>query len=329
MTTPSDDEWNDHESGGDDDAWGESWVPNFARATEEYAGQWSERRRSESRISVPEQNHLPHERVWQQWRRIAMWGRSETVDDFGRDPVSTARWERIMEVLYRHWFRIAVRGIQHIPDHGGAILVANHAGALPYDVTMLMHAVRREHPRRRDVRPLVEDTVMQLPFLGPLLSRIGAVRACPENAERLVKQGELIAVFPEGEKGATKLWRDRHQLQRFGRGGFVRLAARTGCPILPVAIVGAEEAAPLLGKVTKYVGGVGLPWLPITPTFPLLGPAGLLPLPSRWRIEIGQPLRPDVKPTDQAAVQRAADDVRASLQAMVTSLVDQRGRAYL
>jgi len=133
---------------------------------------------------------------------------------------------------------------------------------------MVMHAVRRDHPARRDVRPLVEDTVFHLPFLGPLMNRIGGVRADPENAERLLCKDELVAVFPEGEKGMGKLWRERYRLQRFGRGGFVKLALRTASPIIPVAVVGAEEAAPMLGKVTWFAKNIGIPWIPVTPTFP-------------------------------------------------------------
>ena len=154
--------------------------------------------------------HLPLEAVWRRWRQLAMWGRSDVVDDFGRDPRATARWEWLFEFLYSKWFRVQATGLENIPARGRALLVANHAGTLPYDSAMVMHAVRRDHPARRDVRPLVEDTVFHLPFLGPIMNRIGGVRADPANAERLLESDELVAVFPEGEKGMGKLWKDRY-----------------------------------------------------------------------------------------------------------------------
>src|SRR6185436_16571415 len=155
---------------------------------------------------------LPLEGVWRRWRSLAMWGRSDVVDDFGRDPRASARWEWLFEFLYSRWFRVETTGLGHVPPRGRALLVANHAGSLPYDSAMVMHAVRRDHPARRDVRPLVEDTVFHLPFLGPIMNRIGGVRAAPENAERLLLKDELVAVFPEGEKGMGKLWKDRYRL---------------------------------------------------------------------------------------------------------------------
>ena len=284
---------------------------------------------------------LPLEAVWRRWRSLAMWGRSDVVDDFGRDPRATARWEWLFEFLYSRWFRVQTSGLEHIPARGRALLVANHAGTLPYDSAMVMHAVRRDHPARRDVRPLVEDTVFHLPWLGPIMNRIGGVRADPANAERLLEKDELVAVFPEGEKGMAKLWKDRYRLQRFGRGGFVKLALRTGSPIIPVAVVGAEEAAPMLGKVTWFAKNIGIPWIPVTPTFPWLGPAGLLPLPSKWFVQFGAPIdlgapsesarlrfglgpatRADAE--DRLLVNRIADQVRTEIQHMIDGLLGQR-----
>lgn len=273
--------------------------------------------------------HLPLEALWRRWRALAMWGRSDIVDDFGRDPKATARWEWFLEFLYSMWFRVECEGLDNVPPKGRAILVANHAGTLPYDSLMLVHSVRRDHPSRRDVRPLVEDPVFHLPFLGPIMNRIGGVRADPDNAERLLLRDELVAVFPEGEKGMGKLWRDRYRLQRFGRGGFVRLALRTGAPIIPVAIVGAEEAAPMVGKITWFARNMGLPWVPLTMTFPWLGPAGLLPLPSKWRLRFGEPLDLAGRYGRQAAddrllVNRVADEIRSSIQASVNDLLGAR-----
>ena len=271
---------------------------------------------------------LPLEGVWRRWRALAMWGRSDVVDDFGRDPRATARWEWLFEFLYSKWFRVQATGLEHIPAKGRALLVANHAGTLPYDSAMVMHAVRRDHPARRDVRPLVEDTVFHLPFLGPIMNRIGGVRADPENAERLLLKDELVAVFPEGEKGMGKLWKDRYRLQRFGRGGFVKLALRTGSPIIPVAVVGAEEAAPMLGKVTWFAKNIGIPWIPVTPTFPWLGPAGLLPLPSKWFVQFGTPIDlGNAGPSaaeDRLFVNKIADQIRTQIQTMIEGLLGQR-----
>lgn len=272
--------------------------------------------------------HLPLEAVWRRWRQLAMWGRSDVVDDFGRDPRATARWEWLFEFLYSRWFRVEASGLEHIPARGRALLVANHAGTLPYDSAMVMHAVRRDHPARRDVRPLVEDTVFHLPFLGPIMNRIGGVRADPANAERLLEHDELVAVFPEGEKGMGKLWKDRYRLQRFGRGGFVKLALRTGAPIIPVAVVGAEEAAPMLGKVTWFARNIGIPWIPVTPTFPWLGPAGLLPLPSKWFVAFGPPIdlgaSGPAAADDRLLVNRLADQIRTQIQQMVEGLLEKR-----
>lgn len=283
---------------------------------------------------------LPLEALWRRWRALAMVGRSDVVDDFGRDPRATARWEWLFEFLYSRWFRVQATGIENIPARGRALLVANHAGTLPYDSAMVMHAVRRDHPARRDVRPLVEDTVFHLPWLGPMMNRIGGVRADPANAERLLEKDELVAVFPEGEKGMGKLWKDRYRLQRFGRGGFVKLALRTHSPIIPVAVVGAEEAAPMLGKVTWFAKNIGIPWIPVTPTFPWLGPAGLLPLPSKWYVQFGEPI--DVAAVagrrsgteaaaydDRLLVNQLADQIRNQIQQMVEGLLEKRRSPFL
>ena len=280
------------------------------------------------------QKHLPMEAVWQRWRKLAMFGRSDVVDDFGRDPKATARWEPFFEFLYSKWFRVSTSGVENVPSTGRALLIANHSGTLPYDSAMVMHAVRRDHPARRDVRPLIEDAVFHLPFLGPMMNRVGGVRACPENAERLLAKNELVAVFPEGVKGMSKLWRDRYRLQRFGRGGFVKLALRTRAPIIPVAVVGAEEAMPMLAKITWFAGSVDIPWVPVTPTFPALGPIGLMPLPSKWMVRFGKPVDVAAEYGPEAAddrllVNRLADQIRATIQDMVDDLRARRGRPFL
>ena len=320
---------------GDDD-YAASYVPSEPRARDEAELRELERRVEQQRTPVfpiELRKVLPLPALQRRWRALAMWGRSDVVDDFGRDPRATARWEWLFEFLYTRWFRVQATGLEHVPARGRALLVANHAGTLPYDSAMVMHAVRRDHPARRDVRPLVEDTVFHLPFLGPIMNRIGGVRADPENAERLLVKDELVAVFPEGEKGMGKLWRDRYRLQRFGRGGFVKLALRTGAPIIPVAVVGAEEAAPMLGKVTWFAKNIGIPWVPVTPLFPWLGPAGLLPLPSKWYVRFGAPLdlghlQPDAA-EDRLLVNKLADQVRTQIQQMIDELLGQRRSPWL
>lgn len=310
---------------------GGSYVPSHPRDPDDSAELRELERRYEQQrtpvFPIDLRKRLPLEGLWRRWRSLAMWGRSEVVDDFGRDPRATARWEWAFELLYKY-FRVDAKGLEHIPDKGRALLVCNHAGTLPYDSAMVMHAVRRDHKTRRDVRPLIEDTVFHLPFLGPLMNRIGGVRAHPDNAERLLLKDELVAVFPEGEKGMGKLWKDRYRLQRFGRGGFVRLALKTGAPIIPVAVVGSEEAAPMLGKITWFAKNIGIPWIPVTPTFPWIGPAGLLPLPSKWAIQFGEPIdltsKGPAAAEDRLLVNRLSDQIRTQIQAMVDGLLAQR-----
>jgi 1-acyl-sn-glycerol-3-phosphate acyltransferase len=265
----------------------------------------------------------PLRAAWRRYRDWAMRDRSAVVDEMGRDPIYASRWAATLGLLYRRYFRAQAEGIDNLPATGRVILVANHSGALPYDALMLMQAVALEHPARRLVRPLLEDDVFHFPYLGTFLNRLGAVRACPENAERLLADGQPVAVFPEGSQGIGKLFKDRYQLQRFGRGGFVKLAMRTGSPIVPVAIVGAEEAAPLLARMTWLGRVVGLPHLPVTP---------VVPLPSKWTLRFGAPLDLAGEHGAQAAsdrllVARLADHVRLQIQDMIDEIVGSRKSA--
>ncbi|MDP2341163.1 MAG: lysophospholipid acyltransferase family protein [Deltaproteobacteria bacterium] len=258
--------------------------------------------------------------------------KSAGVDAFGKDPAVLLALRPRLDALLDRWFRVIVEGAAHLPANGRVILVANHGGALPWDALVLIAALSRGDPGR-EVRPLVEDAVMTAPFLGTFLNRLGCVRASQDNATRLLGHGEACLVFPEGEQGLGKNYRRRHQLQRFGRGGFVRLAVRTDTPLVPVAVVGSEDTAPLLARVDAFSAFFAevLPWLPVTPTFPLLGPLGLLPLPARWRIRIGEPVdaRAEVKDeADAVAVNALATSVRDRLQRDVTDLVAQRGGAF-
>jgi 1-acyl-sn-glycerol-3-phosphate acyltransferase len=267
--------------------------------------------------------------LWKLWRKLAMRDRSDVVDAFGRDPVFAQRFEPLLEFLYRSYFRVDAAGFEHVPDRGRAIIVCNHSGTLPYDALMLMHAVRTDHPRHREVRPLAEDVIFHFPYLGAMVNRMGGVRACPENAERLLATEGLIAVFPEGMKGSAKLYRERYQLQRFGRGGFIKLALRTDSPIIPAAIVGAEEIHPMLGRLTWLASNLGLPFFPITPTFPWLGPLGMIPLPTKWFLRFGPPLYFNAEYRAEAAddrilVNRLAENVRRAIQEMVDATLAQR-----
>ena len=198
---------------------------------------------------------------------------SEETDEFGADPRFAETLGPFFEFLYAVWWRVEATGIEHVPASGPGLVVANHSGVLPYDGMMVKLAIRHEHPARRECRMLALDMFALLPFLAPLLAKTGEVRANPENAERLLRQGELVGVFPEGVKGVGKHFKDRYKLARFGRGGFVRLALRTGAPIIPCAVVGAEEIHPVVGKADWVGRPFGLPYFPITPTFPWLGPA--------------------------------------------------------
>ena len=255
---------------------------------------------------------------------------SDQVDDFGLDSAYEASIRPLFDRMCNDYFRTQVDGMHYVPTHGRALLVGNHSGALPWDGIMLRTALRLHHASRRELRWLVEDHVFHAPFLGTFVNRIGAVRACQENAERLLQRESLLAVFPEGIKGIAKPYAERYKLQRFGRGGYVRLALRTGAPVIPVAIVGAEEANPLLYKVNAFAKSVGLPFIPVTPTFPWLGPLGIAPLPSRWRIAFGAPIREIARhdadaANDDVLVHELNECVRASVRALLDDALRRRG----
>jgi 1-acyl-sn-glycerol-3-phosphate acyltransferase len=276
-----------------------------------------------------ERRKLPLAFLWRRWRDVAMRDRSDFVDEFGRDPMYAARVEPLLALLYERYFRVETDGMEHIPHVGRGLVVANHSGTLPYDAAMIMHAARKEHPAHREVRPLVEDFVFHFPYLGTFINRIGGVRACQENAERLLRQDQLVAVFPEGIKGIGKLFRERYQLQRFGRGGFIKLALRTDSPIIPAAVVGAEEIHPMLTRVTWLAKSVGIPYIPITPTFPWFGPLGLVPLPSKWYLRFGEPLYFNTEygksgAEDRILVNRLSEQVRSRIQEMVDERLAHR-----
>jgi 1-acyl-sn-glycerol-3-phosphate acyltransferase len=260
----------------------------------------------------------------------ALWLRthSDDVDEFGKDPLYAERIEPLFEWLYSRYWRVEVEGIENIPDEGSALLVANHSGMLPFDGIMISEAVKAESRKDREVRFLAEDMFSALPFLAPFLSRVGAVRACQENAERLLMQGHLVCVFPEGVKGTGKHFSERYKLQRFGRGGFVKLCMKTKTPLVPVAVIGAEEIYPIMAKFEWIGKPFGLPYVPVTPSWPLLGPLGLVPLPSKWRISFGKPIRFDkYGPTaakNDILVNKLKEEIRGRIQNSVDELLKKR-----
>lgn len=238
----------------------------------------------------------------------------------------------LLRPLYRHWFRVEVRGVENIPDTGGALIVANHSGTLPLDSMMTMVAVHDEHPRHRHLRMLGADLVFQTPLVGEYARKAGVTLATNADAEHLLSSGHLVGVWPEGFKGVGKHFSERYKLQRFGRGGFVSAALRTGTPIVPCSIVGAEEIYPLLASMPTLARLLGVPYVPVTPTFPWLGPLGLVPLPTKWLIEFGEPL-----PTDQHGEGAAedpmlvfdlTDQVRETIQQTLYSLLVQRRSVF-
>jgi 1-acyl-sn-glycerol-3-phosphate acyltransferase len=252
------------------------------------------------------------------------------VDEFGFDPDIAEVLLGAVEPIAEKWFRLEVRGIENIPADGGALLVANHSGTVPLDGIITGYAVKKY--AGRDLRPLGADLVFSLPLVGQAARKLGATLACQEDAERLLTGGELAGVWPEGFKGIGKPFAERYKLQRFGRGGFVSSAMRAQVPIVPVSIVGAEEIYPLVGNVPSLARLLGLPYLPITPFFPLLGPLGLIPLPSKWIIEFGEPVRTDAYDPEAAddpmLLFNVTDQVRETIQQTLYKLLVERGNAF-
>jgi 1-acyl-sn-glycerol-3-phosphate acyltransferase len=251
------------------------------------------------------------------------------TDHFGFDPDLTDHvLLPLLRPLFRSWFRVDTYGLENVPDTGGALVVANHSGTLPMDALMTTVALHDEHPAQRRLRLLGADLVFDVPFVGSLSRKLGTTLACNEDAERLMTEGELVGVFPEGFKGIGKPFRERYTLQRFGRGGFVSAALRTGAPIIPCAIVGAEEIYPMLGNARTAARLLGVPYFPITPTFPLLGPLGLVPLPSKWLIAFGEPIETasygPAAAEDPMLVFNLTDQVRETIQQSLYRLLMQR-----
>jgi len=260
-------------------------------------------------------------------------GDGEPVDEFGFEPEFTSRvLMPVARFFYQRWFRVQIRGLEHVPADGPALVVANHSGTLPMDAVMLQAGLHDEHPAGRNLRVLGADLVYEIPLLSALARKSGATRAAPANADALLAAGELVGVFPEGFKGIGKPFAERYQLRRFGRGGFAATAIRASVPLIPCAIIGAEEIYPMLGNAQKVADVLRLPYFPITPLFPWLGPVGMVPLPSRWIIEFCPPIPTDgYRPGDAADAAAVADlsgRVRGTIQRKLDDLLVERGPAF-
>jgi 1-acyl-sn-glycerol-3-phosphate acyltransferase len=249
------------------------------------------------------------------------------VDEYGFDPeVAERLLLASLRPVAQKWFRIEARGVENLPAEGGALVVSNHSGTLPVDGLMTMLTIHDQ--TGRFLRPLGADLVFRMPVVSSLARKGGATLACNEDAERMLAGGELVGVWPEGFKGIGKPFHDRYKLQRFGRGGFVAAALRTGVPIVPLSVVGAEEIFPLIGNVPALARLLGIPYVPITPLFPWLGPLGLIPLPSKWLMEFGEPIRTDEfdasAADDPMLVFNVTDQVRETIQQSLYALLAQR-----
>ena len=255
------------------------------------------------------------------------------VDEFGFDPELQ---ERVLMAplrpLYEKWFRVETRGLENVPDTGGALVVANHSGTIALDSLMTQIALLDHHPAHRHLRMLGADLVFKTPFVGEFARKSGSTLACAPDAERLMTSGELVGVWPEGFKGVGKPFSERYKLQRFGRGGFVAAALKARVPIIPTAIVGAEETYPMLGDARTLARLLGLPYFPLTPTFPWLGPLGMVPLPSKWIIMFGEPIHtedfPEGSEEDPMLVFNLTDQVRETIQQQIYRLLVQRRSVF-
>jgi 1-acyl-sn-glycerol-3-phosphate acyltransferase len=251
--------------------------------------------------------------------------RLSDVDEWGRSQHLRDILRRVYDPIYEHWFRVEWEGFEKIPRQGGGLIVANHAGAIPPDAPSIMHGIEKE--LGRPVYGLADEMFKRVPFVNLAWSRLGGVQAHPDNAYRLLReQQQLITVFPEGTKGPGKTFDQRYQLRRFGRGGFVQIAMRAGVPIIPMAVVGAEETMPILFKVPTLAKALGIPYFPITANM-LVG-FGLMPFPAKIKIRVLDPVHLDVPPDQprysRSRVMDVAEDIRHTIQQALYDMLRAR-----
>jgi 1-acyl-sn-glycerol-3-phosphate acyltransferase len=254
--------------------------------------------------------------------------RLSDVDEWGRSERTRALARAIYDPVYSKWFRTDWEGLEKIPSDGGALLVANHAGAIPSDAPVIMHGIEKE--LGRPVYGLADYFLRTIPVVGTLWARAGGVSARPANAYRLLKeQRQLALVFPEGTKGTSKSFTDRYQLRRFGRGGFVEIAMRAGVPVIPIAVVGSEEAMPVVMRLPTLARALGIPYFPITANLLAMGPLGVVaPFPAKFKLRVLNPVHFDV-PADQdryskSRIMEESERIRSSLQESVYDMLRDR-----
>jgi 1-acyl-sn-glycerol-3-phosphate acyltransferase len=254
------------------------------------------------------------------------------TDEWGLDWEILDAMRPLLSFLYKVYFRVSTTGIESIPSEGRALLVANHSGQLPWDGLMLGTAVLSEQSAQRLVRTLYDSFTPKIPFASAWLTRLGQVLATVENGTRMLSQEELVAVFPEGYQGTGKPFKDRYKLARFDQVGFIKMALTTGAPIIPVSVVGAEETNISLAKLSTKSGAAGLPYFPISLTFPWLGLLGFAPLPIKWYIDFGEPMAMDGYGPEAAEnlvlISQLTDQVRHAVQEQLTNRLAQRGSAF-
>jgi len=254
--------------------------------------------------------------------------RLSDVDEWGRSERFRALARTLYEPVYSKWFRVRWEGLEKIPDEGGALLVANHAGAIPSDAPVIMHGIEKE--LGRPVYGLADYFFRTIPVVGTLWARGGGVSARPANAYRLLKeQGQLVLDFPEGTKGPSKSFTDRYQLRRFGRGGFVEIAMRAGVPVIPIAVTGSEETMPVVFRIPAVAKLLGLPYFPVTANLIALGPLGVLvPFPAKFTLRVLDPVSFDVPPDQErysrSRVMDEAERIRTLIQECVYDMLGSR-----
>jgi 1-acyl-sn-glycerol-3-phosphate acyltransferase len=257
------------------------------------------------------------------------------LDDWGRSERLVSALDPLLNFYYRYWFRVDAEGVANVPSEGGALLVGNHSGALPPDAPMIMQAIRNEHRASRPLHILGEHWFKGFPAVSAFMNKIGVVPAHPANAQRLLAdEGGLALVFPEGMKGTRKVLWQRYRLRRFGRGGFVRTALRARVPIVPIALVGGEEAMPIFAHMRLVQRMTGLLYAPFNHAFPHFGPlAALMYMPAKFRIRFLDPIDIPSMPADTiddaAAVQTIAEEIRARIQISLDEMLAERRSVWL